>query len=164
MKTILTMSACAALILAVFSAGCAPDRSPQYISSFNVAHANLNSAMDLLRLKAQGYAQQWAEEIERSGKDDVEWQTVDPSAAETMRDFVAHNEEEIRRLSAPPVVMLKAHEKLVTQYRLFTDMAKLAENPGAYASLRSYWDRIIAVQSEYEALNVEISVLVPTAG
>lgn len=161
------MKACAsrfaALALVVFITGCTPNRTPEYIASFNIAHANLNSAMDLLRLKAQGYAQLWAEEIDRSGKDDVEWQTVDAAAAGDISGLLAIHEEEMKQLTAPPEVMQKAHEKLVTQYRLLTDMAKLAENPGAYATLRSYWDRIQALQSEYQALNVEIGVLVPAA-
>ena len=140
--------------------GCAPDPPPTYIQEFNTTRSRQDNYMEIILLKSQELAQLWAAELDKQDEDDIDW-VHDKKEALIDKKLVKVYAGRIRSLSAPPESMKEPYGKLVRQYELMREAAKLYDTPHAFPTLRQYMEERTRIKAEFDEIKMELDDSAP---
>ncbi len=135
--------------------GCAPS----YVQEFHTTRSRQDYYMEIILLKSHELAGLWAEEIVKQDENDIDW-IDDPKEALIEKELNEVYAERIRNLATPPESMKEPYRKLVRQFQLMQEAAKLYDTPHAFSTLRQYLEERERIKVEFDEIKRELDVSV----
>lgn len=136
--------------------GCAPS----YLQEFNTARNRQDNYMEIILLKSHQLAGLWAEEIVKQDETEIDW-IDDKKEALIEKELNEVYAERIRSLATPPESMKEPYGKLVRQFQLMREAAKLYDTPHAFSTLSQYLEERTRIKAEFDEIKMKLEVSVP---